>query len=330
MACCASLAFTAAFMSRVPPAAAQDQSAVASSFKNNDSDEEAPRSASPGAQAAAAAFVKKTYLGTGSPIELPGDEAEPDPPPPLSVLENIPASSFSGKIDNIQKNSGLPVDIRNKGMEEAALSYGARGGLAWRTYQIRQDIDARKAYMDKVFDFRGLLIPAPSGLLIEPPVITEQDDAMTCPDCAPTAAAVADRVYEINKEARFVNAPRHWRNYLEREWGEVTPPPDMLRPANDKERKEWIEWVDKGWKKGIQQADEIFQDDLNQLLRDYRGMVRYRMLLAQGMITPPYAVQLDRGVTSNRSEMRVGDREVHITVLPEFNTETRTWKPANR
>ncbi len=254
------------------------------------------------------------------------DNVEPKKPPTLEELENIKPVTLLKDV----KTEGLPINLRNDAMKAAALSYGARGGLAWRTYFIRQEIEARHAYMDKVFDFRNLLIPAPSGLLIEPPVITEQDNAVTCASCRPNAAAVADRVYEISKNAKIVNAPRHWRNYLEREWGEVTDPPDLLRPQTPEERKNWIQWVRLGWKSGIEQADEIFEEDLNQLTADYRGMVRYRMLLAQGMVTPPYAMQTDRGVTGNGNTMRIGDRQVEITGMPALNTGTRTWMPVNR
>lgn len=248
------------------------------------------------------------------------------PPPSLEELQGLePDTVVKEDLDT----SGLPVNIRRNAVSEAALSYGARGGLAWRTYYIRREIEHRKSYMDKVFDFRNLLISAPSGLLIEPPVISEQDNALLI-QTGGDKAAVADRIYEINKNAQIVSTPRHWRNYLEREWGEVLPPPDILRPHDKKERAVWMEAVAKGWRKGVEQADEIFDDDLNQLTADYRGMVRYRMLLAQGMVSPPYAVLTDRGVTGDGKTMRVGDREVHITGMPELNAGTRTWKPASR
>lgn len=254
---------------------------------------------------------------------VPLDEGAPPPPPVLSDLQNIP------KLNKGEKAGGVPFDIRGDALKEAALSYGARGGLAWRTYYIRQSLDERATYMDKVFDFRLLLIPAPSGLLIEPPVISEAVNAMII-DAAGTTAAVADRVYDINANARIVSTARSWRNYLERDWGEVTEPPDILRPETPEERKKWAAFVANGWKRGVEQADEIFQDDLNQLKADYQGMVRYRMLLSQGMITPPYALQTDRGVTSTGTAMRVGDRAVQITGMPEFVPGTETWQPANR
>lgn len=247
-------------------------------------------------------------------------------PPSITELQNIEPET---KIENLDKGDGMSANIRGGAVREAALSYGARGGLAWRTWQIRHEMEARKASMDKVFDFRSLLIAAPSGLLIEPPVISEQENSLLI-EGSGTGASVADRIYEINKNARIVSTPRHWRNYLEREWGGVTPPPDMLRPRSKEEREIWIKQVQAGWDQGIKQADDIFDEDINQLTADYRGMVRYRMLLAQGMVSPPYAVQTDRGVTGNGTTMRVGDREVHITGMPELNAGTRTWKPANR
>jgi len=227
------------------------------------------------------------------------------------------------------ENESLPLDIRKDAQKEAALSYGARGGLVWRTWHIRREMETRARYMDKVFDFRQLLIPAPSGTLIEPPIVSEAMDALLISNRG-EQAALADKILRINRNARIVSTARTWRFYLEREWGDVEPPPDILRPNTPEERKEWEKWVNKGWLKGIEQADEIFQDDLNRLVADYQGMVRYKLLLAQGMITPPYALQVDRGVTGDGNVMRIGDRAVEITDMPKLQTGYEKWQPANR
>lgn len=245
-------------------------------------------------------------------------------PPSLETLQNLQRQS------DVQEEEGaMPLEIRNDALREAALSYGARGGLAFRTYHIRKEMDQRSRYLDKVFDFRQLLIPAPSGLLIEPPIINEAINSMLI-EIDGQEAAVADRIYNIVMNARIVSAPRTWRNYLEREWQDVTPPPDILRPQNDEERAMWIKLVNQGWEQGVLQADEIFQDDLNQLLADFRGMVRYRLLLSQGMISPPFALQVDRGITGNGQEMRIGNRAVRLTGVPELVTGSEQWQPASR
>lgn len=277
--------------------------------------------------------LSRTYLSAFSflitalcVLSLMGASARADdsPPPSLYDLQTVP------KLNTIvDDTSSLPFDIRLDAVREAALSYGARGGLSWRTYEIRQDLERRATYLDKVFDFRQLLIPAPSGLLIEPPILSESVNAMIV-GASGREAAVADRVYSISRNARITGAARSWRNYLEREWGEVKEPPDILRPADDEERMRWIEWVNEGWDKGVEQADEIFEQDLNQLVAHYQGMVRYRMLLAQGMVSPPYALQVDRGITGGGSNMRVGDRAVEITGMPELMPGTERWQPASR
>lgn len=231
--------------------------------------------------------------------------------------------------ESVEEGEALPFDIKGDAQKEAALSYGARGGLAWRTWHIRQELEERARYLDKVFDFRQLLIPAPSGLLIEPPIISESLDAMII-DNKGMDAAVADRVLMINRNARIVSAPRTWRAYLERQWGDTQQPPDILRPSNKEEREKWAANVKEGWQKGIEQADEIFQQDLSQLVGDYQGMIRYRTLLAQGMVSPPYALQVDRGVTGGGDEMRIGNRGVSLTELPKLQTGYKEWQPANR
>lgn len=245
-------------------------------------------------------------------------------PPALSELQGIEPETLPAKEDE-----AMQIDIRRDALREAGYSYGARGGLAIRTWQIRNELESRADYLDKIYDFRQLLIPAESGLLIEPPIISEALDALNI-DSGGLSAAVSDTVYNIGRNARIVSTARTWRQYLEREWDPVDPPPDILRPINREERAKWQAWVASGWEEGVAQANEIFQEDLNRLTADYRGMVRYRMLLAQGMVSPPYALQIDRGVTGGGNEMRVGDRALSITGLPSLKTDTSEWQPANR
>lgn len=246
-----------------------------------------------------------------------------NPPVNIEELINLPKENKEKEV------SALPVDIRNDAIREAATSLGARGGLTWRTWYIRKEMETRARYLDKVFDFRQLLVPAQSGLLIEPPIISEAMDAMII-DQRGLEAAVSDRVLNINQNSRIVSAPRTWRAYLERDWSSVAPPPDVLRPNNEQERNVWVESVSEGWRLGIEQADQIFQSDLNRLVADYQGMIRYRSLLAQGMVSPPFALQVDRGITGGGDQMRIGDRAVSITELPQLQTRSEEWQPANR
>jgi len=247
----------------------------------------------------------------------------------ITLSKLIDDTSQTQPLDSLAEALEESNEIRLDALRQAAVSYGARAGLAKRTNEIRESMETKSGAMDSIYDFRRLLIPAPSGLLIEPPIISEGEDA-TLIEMDGQSAAVADRIYNINRNARIVSSPRNWRAYLERDWGKVELPPQILFPQNAEEKKVWIENLTKGWEEGLKQADEIFQADLNKLVADYSGMIRYRKLLAQGIVSAPFALQVDRGVTGGGDEMRVGDRAVAITGPSQLMTEAFEWQPVSR
>lgn len=240
-------------------------------------------------------------------------------PPPGAILSNMKKAEMEPGAKK----------MREEAMRESALSYGARGSLGARTWEIRRQLLTREKYLDRVFNFRSLLIATQSGLLIEPPIIGESMENVKVENDG-QQAAVADTIYNIGREAKIVTAPRDWRVYLEREWGGLEPPPAELMPRTPEERKLWRGWVKQGWEEGMKQADAVFKADLDRLVADYKGMVRYRELLAQGMVSAPFALQVDRGVTGGGKEMRIGDRALQITGPSELKAETSEWTPASR
>jgi defect-in-organelle-trafficking protein DotC len=119
--------------------------------------------------------------------------------------------------------------------------------------------------------------------------------------------------------------------------GAVELPPDILRPKTDEERAEWRKYVDTGWAQGIAQANETFENDLHRLSADFGGMVRYRKLLAQGMISSPFALQTDRGITGGGKDNQGGPRRcalatapIQMTGVPELVPGGKQWQPANQ
>ncbi len=256
-------------------------------------------------------------------VDLPNPSGGPSPPPP--IMKDLQEQATGEAV----KSDQLGLQIRAQALREAALSYGARGGLAHRTFEIQRRLAEYDTSLTKAFNFRRLLIAAPSGLLIEPPIVSEAQKA-TLIASGGQAAAVADRVYRINRIARIVSASRDWHLYLERDWGKVEPPPGILLPRDDPERAEWRQWIKQGWDAGVAQAEEIFEADLDRMTNDFVGMVRYRELLAQGMISSPYALGEDRGVTGGGSEMRIGDRGVTITGPSALISRSGQWTPAAR
>lgn len=252
-------------------------------------------------------------------------------PPEMENLQDVHgAHGTSYDISDEAISKQMALDTRRDAQREAALSYGARGGLAKRNYQIMERLKDYEKVLDGVFNFRTLLIKAPSGLLIEPPIVRETVDTMVIAQGG-DEAAVADQVLKINRQAKIVSAPREWRQYLVMTYpGDIPPPPRVLWPKSRGEQAEWNTWVKQGWDAGYGQGEQIFETSLNRLVADYSGMVRYRMLLAQGKISQPYALHEDRGVTGGKNEMRVGDRALRITGPSQFLTGADLWNPADR
>jgi defect-in-organelle-trafficking protein DotC len=264
--------------------------------------------------------------GSG-PLPIAHEDEDPDgPSPPPPVLTDLQEQTV-GQEEASGESNGL--HIRADAIREAALSYGARGGLAFRTFQIQRRLAEYDTSLSKAFDFKRLLIAAPTGLLIEPPIVSDAEKAVIVGAGGQTAA-VADRIYRINRVARIVTAARDWHLYLERDWGRVDPPPSLLLPKDDVERASWRMYVKQGWAAGVVQAEDTFEADLDRLTEDFVGMVRYRELLAQRMISPPFAIADDRGVTGGGTEMRIGDRGVTITDKSALIPRSDQWTPAAR
>ena len=268
--------------------------------------------------------------------DVASDEASPAPPTYSSIMDlrgnpddadaDMPPAGGDIVKDEKATAQANALHIRLDALKEAGLSFGARSGLAHRTFEIQRRLAEQETYLSKTYDFNRLLIPAQNGLLIEPPIVAEAEEALII-KTGGQEAAVADRVLKINRAARIVSASRNWRTYLERDWGKVEPPPALLLPRDKAEIKAWQVSVKAGWDAGVMQADDIFQADLDRLTNDFVGMVRYRQLLAQRMITPPYALAENRGITGNPNEMRIGDRGLEITGPSQFVIQSNHWQP---
>jgi defect in organelle trafficking protein DotC len=237
-------------------------------------------------------------------------------------LEQIIAKAPVKKKDDGEKESDK---LRAPAMRDAAMSYGARAGLAWTSRGINEQLRSRSAELTKTYDFNRVLIRTSSQATILPPVISEAKEAYETADAGKTLR-VADTVYEIVEQARFVpNAPL-WHSYLVRSYTAPEDPPDTLLPKSDGERDAWRRWVTEGWSMGIKQAQEIFDADLRRLERDFVGMVRYKALLEERKVSAPVVAEGNLGVTGNGTDMRVNDRALRITKDPLLQTPTKGWQ----
>lgn len=247
------------------------------------------------------------------------------------ILFLISCSCSSSKSNASKEQSSLKFipkknqffatnSLRMQALRDTALSLGARGGLSWRTKKIHDMIVSYERELDRIFNFYSLLVEES----VLPPVLVEARNALNL--TGPDVIRIADRNYKIIQQARFVTAPPNWREYLLKSFESPEMPDKSLLPKNPTEQSLWEKYIDQGWTEGVKQADVILKENLNILTRDFNGMILYRKLLAQQMITPPFVSSVELGITGDRNNLTVNDRILKITAFPSLQTDGSQWK----
>jgi defect-in-organelle-trafficking protein DotC len=232
----------------------------------------------------------------------------------LSQLENIrvqPRKSSPSATELSQ--------LRARSLRDTAMSLGAQGGLAFASEKLNESLEQNAKHLSSIFNFNAMVLS--HGIM--PPVLEESSNNLNLADSS--TIRVADKMYKIIQQARFATTPPHWREYLWLSYSKPTLPDKSLLPKSTEEHRIWKQGIHIGWEKGIQQSYSIFQQNLARLKRDYQGMVLYRKLLQQKMISPPFVARTELGITGNGSDMRINDQVLRIVELPKLQTSGRHW-----
>ncbi|OGT52833.1 MAG: type IV secretion system protein DotC [Gammaproteobacteria bacterium RIFCSPHIGHO2_12_FULL_41_15] len=211
--------------------------------------------------------------------------------------------------------------IRQEALRETATTLGARGALAWRSEHINGSLNQETTFLDHLFNFNQLLLKHN----VLPPVLMESDHSLNLADN--DTIRMADQIYQLIAPAKFVTAAPTWRDYLWMSYTKPDVPDQTLLPVNKAEAQIWNFYLVQGWENGLDQANDIFAANLSRLKRDYLGMVLYRKLLAQGMITSPQVAKAELGVTGNADQLRINDEVMRITAQSALQPDSHQWKP---
>lgn len=214
--------------------------------------------------------------------------------------------------------------LRLPAMQEAAVAYGAQAGLAYATQSINRTLLTRAAELSKTYNFQMVMLQAPNGAMIVPPVISEALDTWETADAGKTLR-VADKAFEIEEQVRFSPTAPQWQSYLITQYKSPERPPSVLLPKTDDEEEQFKGWVAQGLKKGQEQAEAVLQANLNRLNRDYTGMIRYKKLIEEKQVSPPCVAEANLGTTGTGQDMRQNDRAIRITCDPTLNVQSREW-----
>lgn len=232
----------------------------------------------------------------------------------ISQLESISQDSLKTPV------SADVTKMRNKLLNDTAMSLGAQGGLAWASEKINAQLEKDRTYLNSIFNFNAMMLS--HGVL--PPVLAESSNSLNLADS--TTIRVADKTYRIIEQARFATTAPTWHDYLWLSYNKPELPDKTLLPRNWEEQKIWRAAVHRGWGKGIEQAYSIFQQNLARLKRHYQGMILYRKLLQQNIINAPFVARTELGITGDGSDMRVNDQVLRIVDLPQLQTNSNRWQ----
>jgi defect-in-organelle-trafficking protein DotC len=269
--------------------------------------------------------VEQNLPDLGNVLNKPITGAQEDPlvvrtPPPPS-LEALQATRPGD-----EKGDGLEPG-RSDMVRTAALTFGAQGGLAARSFALNELLRRYQAQLDSAYDFHTLVLPVSSGqTLMRPPVVSAAQMAFALGDGGQVARETSC-IYQITREAQLASTPPNWRIYLVRVWAAPHRPNDGALPRTKQEVAYWNKWVAEGWGQGEKQAVEIFLSDLGRLERDIVGMARYRVLLRAGLVEQPKVAFQNRPVDGGRDSLHVGDQTIRITDQPGLQGNARRWTP---
>lgn len=271
--------------------------------------------------------IDRNLSDLGNPLNNPitGAAEEPvvvgtTPPPSLEALQ----ATRPGDVHGDGLEAGRADTLRT-----AALTYGAQGGLAGRSFALNEMIRRYEPTLDATYDFRPLVLPVGTGgqTLMRPPIVSAAQMAFALGDEGQVARETSC-IYQITRAASLSSAPPNWRAYLVRSWSKPARPTDTALPRTDQEVAYWNKWVAEGWAQGEKQAVQIYLSDLGRLERDIVGMARYRVLLRAGLVEQPKIAFRTARAEGGRNTLHIGDRVITITDQPGLQGNSRRWHPS--
>jgi len=257
-------------------------------------------------------------------IIILGACAKPPPPPPQKIdTTNLSELQDLKRVNMDKYDQSKAINpIRMTALKDTAMTIGAQGALALRSKQIDDILTKDTKYLSQAFNFESLMLP--NNVL--PPVLVEGRRTLNLADNQ--TIRIEDRTYTIEQQAKFVTTAPTWHDYLWMDFKQPDQPDNTLLPKNRREAAVWKKYVEEGWRQGIQQANNIFAENVSRMKRDYQGMILYRKLVDQNMISTPYVATTPLGVTGDGNQLSIDDKVKRITALPQLNKDAKNWKPA--
>lgn len=274
-----------------------------------------------GSASATPTFSAQQEVIANSPVQGDSYWGNTGVDPVLPMLN--PPTSVDGVLSNsilreVKKKDEISF-VRAQSIQEGAAAFGAQAGMNARSTQLNMELKRNAGNYDRVFNFSSVMLEP--GFL--PPVISEGRDAIS--QTSDFVVRASDRVYKIEFPARLVSTPPRWQSYLFLSEIPLTPPDRSIIPKTSAEKELWDQWAAKGWDQGVAMADETFRSNNGRLKRDFEGMLRFKALYNQGLVTKPILNKTNLGVTGGDDQMAINDRIYEVTERSKLDPNRSRW-----
>ena len=171
--------------------------------------------------------IEQNLPALGNPLNKPitGASEDPlvvgtEPPPSLEALQATRPGDENG--DGLEPG-------RAEMVRTAALTYGAQGGLAARSFALNEMLRRYQAQLDSAYDFHTLVLPVGRGqTLMRPPIVSAAQMAFALGEGGQVARETSC-IYQITRQAQL--ARRRPTGGLTWSAPGAAAAPDRRRPA---------------------------------------------------------------------------------------------------
>ncbi len=216
-----------------------------------------------------------------------------------------------GRTGTAAEEKESTASLRERFIAECGRTLSFQKAVAWRYAKLNEACQERAANLNRIFNFQALLIDEH----ILPPILSWAGDVHTQHD--KDSASFVEETYTIRSQARLVSSPPSWRDYLTRDFDALSIRREFL-PKTSAEKSIWQQAVREGWQEGTAQADEVFAQNMDRLLADYRGMLRFTMLYKRGYVSLPRLAEGHMAIRVGKNTLDLNQTVFRLTAQASF------------
>lgn len=214
--------------------------------------------------------------------------------------------------------------MRPNAIRDAAQLVTIQTAIAFRYAELITKTENYSSIMDTAFNFSPLLMTQGDALIM-PPILTRGGASLRIEDRELATATISS--YELLEPARFISVMPTWRSYLMMidEFPKPDEPNPAVMPKNSKEQEIWQKAVRESWLQGVHEAEQLYVENVSRMVRDYRGIMLYHLLVAQDLLSNVHSASTDMGINIAKNKLNIGQKVYRITA-PSIFTIPRAKK----